>query len=269
MPQVLPIQPGSFMLGSQIAPKNYLNGTHFSHLGIGGFVELPTLQYMYDIPCGQIMNADGLSSGRRKLGMVVYVLSENKFFQLKPRKNNLEYVSFSEWAAAESAQKMVWLDPLASRDSADFSSIFTGTGNASDAWTEVFIEKGWEETAYNLGSNTVNLYPRRNLYYIADNQANIPSVPADLTSLVGNNNLIDGSVFGIQVQTDTKRIIIAYPSAYGELTRVIDSSTAFNITNSFAKKTISNVGSENDIYFVYYLTLAANYSFPVIYVVTI
>jgi len=269
MYQVLPVQPGSFLIGSQIGPKNYLNGTHFSHFGIGGFVELPSLQYLHDIPCGQIMNADGLSSGRRKLGMIVYVVSENKFFQLKPRKNNLEYVSFSEWAPAEGAQKMVWLDPLATRDSADFSNVFVGTGNASDAWTEVFIEKGWEETAYNLGSNTINLYPRRNLYYIADDQTNIPSIPADLTSLIGDNNLIDGSVFGVQVQTNTKRIIIAYPSAYGELTRVIDSSTAFNITNSFIKKTISNVGSENDEYFVYYLTLAENYSSSVIYVVTI
>lgn len=269
MPQVLPIQPGSFLIGSQIGPKNYLNGTHFSHFGVGGFVELPSLQYLYDIPCGQIMNTDGLSSGRRKLGMIVYVVSENKFFQLKPRKNNLEYVSFTEWASAEGAQKMVWLDPLATRDSADFSTVFTGTGNASDAWTEVFVEKGWEETAYNIGSSVVNLYPRRFLFYTADNQSNIPSVAADLTSLTSNNNLMDGSVFGINIQTDTKRIIVAYPSAYGELTRVIDSSTAFNITNSFKKKTISNVGPQNDTYFVYYSLLAINYSFPVIYVVTI
>ena len=269
MSQILPVQPGSFTLGAQIAPKNYLNGTHFSHFGIGGFVELPSLQYMYDIPCGEIMNIDGLSSGRRKFGMMVFVLSESKFFQLKPRKNNLEYVSFAEWDSAEEAQKMVWLDPLAVRDSADFSTVYAGTGNSSDAWTEIFVDSGWEKATSSFIPNIVNLYPRRDIYYIADNQTNIPSTANDLLLLSGDNNLIDGSVFGIEVSTSAKRIIIAYPSVYGELTRVIDSSTAFNITSSFSKGTISNVGAENDDYFVYYLTLGINYSSPVIYVVTI
>jgi len=269
MPQILPIQPGSFMLGAQIAPKSYLNGTHFSHFGIGGFMELPSLQYMYDIPCGQIMNIDQMSSGRRKFGMMVYVLSENKFFQLKPRKNNLEYVSFSDWGNAEDAQKMVWLDPLATRDSADFSTVYTGTGNSADAWTEIFIEKGWEETSFNLTSNVVNLYPKRNLYFIADNQTGIPSSASDLILLPGNTNLCDGSTFGIPIATNTKRVIVAYPSVYGELTRVIDSSTAFNITSSFSKSIISNVGSQSDTYFIYYSNLAINYNSPVIYVVTI
>ena len=66
-----------------------IHGTHFSHSGVGGYIEFPSLQYIYDIPINGIdclMNSDGVSSGRRKLGMLVYCIENNKFYQLIPKK---------------------------------------------------------------------------------------------------------------------------------------------------------------------------------------
>ena len=70
----------------QYAPRTLpsntsLHGLYFSHDGIGGYVELPNITYRNDIPIGEEMNSDGMSSGRRKLGMIVYTALEKKFFQ--------------------------------------------------------------------------------------------------------------------------------------------------------------------------------------------
>ena len=64
-------------------------GSHFSHAGVGGYLELPSLQDLYDIPsitlANKTVNFDGWTSGRRKFGMIVYVLEEDKYYQLKPK----------------------------------------------------------------------------------------------------------------------------------------------------------------------------------------
>jgi hypothetical protein len=69
--------------------SNPSGGTHFSHGGIGGYIEVPSLQDMYDIPSFTgpevVINYDGLTSGRRKLGMIVHVLENGKYYQLKPK----------------------------------------------------------------------------------------------------------------------------------------------------------------------------------------
>jgi hypothetical protein len=146
MPEILPIQDGGFSLGTQIVPVNNLLGTHFSHWGIGGLVELPSLQYLYDIPIDSLIASDKLSSGRRKLGMIVYVIENNKFFQLKPRrKDTLSYISISEWndPATTDAQRMVWLDPSQDREDESFNLI-EGSHNPADAWSEVFVKPAFE-----------------------------------------------------------------------------------------------------------------------------
>jgi len=40
---------GQILIDKSITPIGN-NGTHFSHAGVGGYVEVPTLKDMYDIP---------------------------------------------------------------------------------------------------------------------------------------------------------------------------------------------------------------------------
>lgn len=131
-PFVLPISSSNF-------------GTHYSHFGVGGFVELPTIIHRNAIPISEEMNSDGVSSGRRKLGMLVYVIEEQKFYQLKPKHTSTsggiegDYVTFSEWDGATDAQKMVWLDPTQQREDiyglTPSYNIISGSGNPDDVWS--------------------------------------------------------------------------------------------------------------------------------------
>lgn len=121
-------------------------GTHYSHFGVGGFVELPSISLRNSIPISEEMNSDGLSSGRRKLGMLVYVAENQKFYQLRPRHTSTSggmvgsYVTFSQWATASNAQKMVWLDPSQQRENFQSGSsiytLVTGSGNVNEVWTD-------------------------------------------------------------------------------------------------------------------------------------
>lgn len=113
-------------------------GTHFSHFGVGGYQEFPSSSYIYSIPIAADMNDDGWSSGRRTFGMVVYDITGKKFYQLRPKlSGSSTEVSASQFAAANDAQKMVWLDPTQTRDDPDFFPV-VGSGNPAEAWTEVF-----------------------------------------------------------------------------------------------------------------------------------
>ena len=122
-------------------------GTHYSHFGVGGYVEIPDTNHRNSIPISEEMNTDGLSSGRRKFGMLVCVLEEQKIYQLKPKHSNTSggivgnYVTFVEWSTASDAQKMVWLDPTQQRE--DISGVsptynlIQGSGNPDDSWTDL------------------------------------------------------------------------------------------------------------------------------------
>jgi hypothetical protein len=134
----------SKIYASFVLPASSSNfGTHYSHFGVGGFVELPSLNERNSIPVAEEMNTDGVSSGRRKFGMLVYVLEDRNFDQLTPRHTSTSggvegnYVTFNEWATASDAQKMVWLDPIQQREDVSFSTytLITGSGNPDDAWT--------------------------------------------------------------------------------------------------------------------------------------
>lgn len=142
----IPQQPGSLAL---INPITYdLEGsqaaaTHFSHGGVGGFVELPTLLYRNTIPTHPegAMHEGGLSSGRRKLGMIVFVQETNKFYQLIPRNPDGSIINITDWEAKSNYQKVVLLDPA--RDAVydgENDVFYSGSGNADEAWTEVFVK---------------------------------------------------------------------------------------------------------------------------------
>ena len=137
---ILPLNTGTLTLSGPINVSNINTpiGTHVSHLGTGGLVELPTIEYRNSIPIGSAINEDGFSSGRRKLGMIVYVIDEKKYYQLRPKVSDTE-VTYAQWTGATSAQKCVWLDPSQTIfDDEDTFEDVVGSGNADDAWVEVF-----------------------------------------------------------------------------------------------------------------------------------
>ena len=135
-----PIFPGS---------SGMLWGTHLSHWGTGGYMELPTLQLMYEIPTESFLQENKFSSGRRKFGMIVYVVDLHKWFQLRPRnKNTDEYLSLSEYQALSDNEKLVVLNPMASYNVEDFvggepvDTTYFGSGNPADCWTELCLSCG-------------------------------------------------------------------------------------------------------------------------------
>lgn len=130
-------------------PLTNLNGTHFSHAGVGGFVEVPMISDLYAIPTFDAeMNPDGFTSGRRKLGMIVYVIGENKYYQLRPTAitatSNEDYLN--QWNAATKIQRLVWMNPVLvdvydeelSNQTGGFE-LLSGTGDPADAWVPVLV----------------------------------------------------------------------------------------------------------------------------------
>lgn len=140
----LPLPFAGTTLGSAISNQEIGDtwATHYSHLGVGGFIELPDITYRNDIPIdsGEQMDSDGLTSGKRKLGMIVYLIDTKKYYQLRPKNpsTGLE-ITLSEWNAKNTAQKLVILKPDATVfDGEETFDNVTGTGNADDAWVEIF-----------------------------------------------------------------------------------------------------------------------------------
>ena len=149
----LPIQAGGSPIYSSMTlpASSSIFGTHFSHNGIGGFVELPSIAYRNGIPIDQEMNSDGYSSGRRKFGMIVYTAQEQRYFQLRPLHLGSE-VTLNQWLTSSNAQKMVWLDPTQSREDFDGLSptynLINGSGNPNDAWRELYLQDDFKSALY-------------------------------------------------------------------------------------------------------------------------
>jgi hypothetical protein len=138
---VLPINSGGPLIGGQIHVANTTStsATHISHAGAGGFIELPSTSYRNSIPIGDEMKEDGFTSGRRKFGMVVYVIEDKKYYQLRPKASGVE-VTLAQFTAANAGQQMVWLDPTQTRDNPDTFEPVVGSGDPNDAWVEVFMD---------------------------------------------------------------------------------------------------------------------------------
>jgi len=124
-----------------------------SELLIGGHQEFITLDDRNAIPVDTTdsgtIGPDNISSGRRKIGMVVKVVDpegngqvESKTYCLVPRGyfGNEGQLSISDWNALSNQDKIVLLDPTASVTYTDenFNQVtVTGSGNADDCWVEL------------------------------------------------------------------------------------------------------------------------------------
>jgi hypothetical protein len=70
--------------------------------------------------------------------MVVYVIDEKKYYQLRPKISDTE-VTYTQWTGYTSAQKIVLLDPLQTEVYDEIEDeVIAGSGEADDAWVEVF-----------------------------------------------------------------------------------------------------------------------------------
>jgi hypothetical protein len=115
------------------------SATHFSHAGVGGFVELPTIEYRNSIPTTTVMHNGGLSSGRRKIGMIVYVSENRKFYQLIPRKPDGTIITDAEWNTLPNGKKITLLNPSVTINDEDAGESFSGSGNQDEVWTEIEV----------------------------------------------------------------------------------------------------------------------------------
>jgi len=75
-------------------------GTHYSYLGVGGWQEFASLNERNNIPTDTLGNLDasGLGSGRRRLGMLVYVAETDTIYQL--------FLPYPSWTGLTSSQKV-------------------------------------------------------------------------------------------------------------------------------------------------------------------
>lgn len=117
-----------------------VSSTHVSHMGLGGYYELPDVLFRNDIPIDiNGLEADNMSSGRRKLGMIVYTQVENKFYQLIPLIGG-NRITRADWDGFSIAQKLVALDPTKTIFDAEFTfEDVSGSGDPDDAWVELSI----------------------------------------------------------------------------------------------------------------------------------
>jgi hypothetical protein len=408
-----------------IKTKDEVWGSHFSHLGVGGFVELPNISYMYDIPVTDTLSVDKLSSGRRKLGMVVYLLEEKKYYQLRPKKTDGTELTMAEWNALTDIQKILKLDPNAAMTDSSYNTV-NGSGKPEEAWVEVFtsanstgddlinetfnvvgqnigsykdgesIAKGekledvvkkilqkrvlpdyeqplfsissniglayevgtkiepniipsWDkknagewvsyelyknglkidlasqnysvtnqslssfndapqfvlgsDVSYqakitwsngpilkdNLGqddvanrilsnssdprsSNTLTFLAKRAVFYTADLGVGLPSDSSEIRSFSPRIDISKGQEFNLTVGALAKRVVIAYPKDWGEISRIEDTSLKADIKGGFFKREFeveANSIGYKAMYYVYTLTLAEAYGSTVIYKVTI
>lgn len=85
-----------------VRPQTSIYGTHFDFMGVGGWMSVPSLDTMYSIPNNaSTINADGISSGQRKLGMIIKVTDLNVYYEFDiPGYNSLattdKLISFAD-----------------------------------------------------------------------------------------------------------------------------------------------------------------------------
>lgn len=110
------------VLASPVVTGNYNTdtyGTHYSFLGVGGWQELQLLSDRDAIPVDGLGNLDptSLSSGRRRLGMLVYVAQTDTIYQL--------FVPYPVWTGLTNTAKVSALS-----NNSNWIQFTTGGGDA-------------------------------------------------------------------------------------------------------------------------------------------
>jgi len=210
-PDQLNYNAGEIPYGNFFAPTDNTDqgGALHSFNMIGGITEMPTIEDRNNIPIhtklsannGFSMNFDGISSGRRRIGMLVYVLETQKHYQLLPKGyfgNNgdgtlEEFNALPEWDRAR------LLHPETDGIKSDQGSFRPGsgmvyedvpvTGEAADCWVETDL----------LNSNPTSSGPTKYVAYVTFTVAEeIESI-----TMVDPNSGNGGPAFGSGITAGT------------------------------------------------------------------
>jgi hypothetical protein len=137
-------------------------GTHHSVLGVGGYMEVKTTNERDSIPMDSIFPTiyfDGISSGRRRLGMLVHVLEDDIIYQLHPKVGG-NYVTYSTWTGYTDTQKYTAL----SGNSGWYPLFITGTGSTNNVEQ---ISKGYTQTTHGFVKGDVVGYDGSDLLKVS------------------------------------------------------------------------------------------------------
>ncbi|MFW6247068.1 MAG: hypothetical protein ACOC22_02735, partial [bacterium] len=113
-------------------------GTHHSVLGVGGYIEVKTITERNSLPINDVsgIDFDGISSGQRRLGMLVHVLEEGVIYRLLPQINNIN-ISLSEWNSLSEQDK---LDELENND--NWHELDLGSAGSNNNISNKFSQDG-------------------------------------------------------------------------------------------------------------------------------
>jgi len=111
-------------------------GTHYSYLGVGGWQEFQTVAQRDAIPVDTLgaLDASGLGSGRRRLGMLVYVAQTDTIYQL--------YLPYATWTGLTTVGKVSAL-----ANNANWNLFSSGGGDAT--------KKKYQQTAHSFSVGNV------------------------------------------------------------------------------------------------------------------
>lgn len=102
-------------------------GTHHSVLGVGGYMEVNSIAERNALPVDTVngIGYDGISSGQRRMGMLVYVYEEDTIYQL--------YVAESTWSGLTSLGKVTALS-----NNSNWKVFVSGTESSGERLTKEF-----------------------------------------------------------------------------------------------------------------------------------
>ncbi len=186
-------------------------GTHYSVLGVGGYMEVETLTDRNSIPVdiNKGLDFDGLSSGQRRLGMLVKVLEEDKIYEL--------FVEYSVWVSLTDQQKV---DAL----------------NNNLNWIE-FKTGAVDEEILIVTADTINLNSELNYIGVSGNTTtiNLPASPEQYFEFIitdlrgdaetnpitinGNGKLINGEATAV-INTNYGSFTLKYTGTFWYITSI-------------------------------------------------
>ena len=213
----MPTLPSGINFGNQLTPSNSAHDGIIHSMNIkGGFQEVISITERNLIPTlandsNGVYNAftlsgdGGYTSGRRKIGMLVYVLETNKFYSLIPIGffNNLGQLGQAEWLALPEWERALRIDPIGSYTSQ--------TGNPGNGFTTIIKTASdigitadanlcWVEANFSSGSGNINDTITENFFTAATDGATgiilgQSAIETDNTKVFVNGHLIRESSY--------------------------------------------------------------------------
>ena len=213
----MPTLPSGINFGNQLTPSNSAHDGIIHSMNIkGGFQEVISITERNLIPTlandsNGVYNAftlsgdGGYTSGRRKIGMLVYVLETNKFYNLLPIGyfGNEGALGQAEWLALPEWERALRIDPIGSYTSQ--------TGNPGNGFTTIIKTASdigitadanlcWVEANFSSGSGNINDTITENFFTAATDGATgiilgQSAIETDNTKVFVNGHLIRESSY--------------------------------------------------------------------------